>query len=324
MTSRPTIPEHSHPVENDKTLVSTPQIARFLKKLNGWTKRRLTGGLVYGESRVGKDRGISYIIKIKTSEPDDFIYEYATMRGLSSSTEKPFWAHLLEKTMYALDHNNTASQMWRQLCIHLASKVINAEKSGLVLFINDSQKLKESQFEMLHDLHSALVEDHEIYACFVIVGQPTLLEKRNGFVFEKPEIIGRFMTQEFEMRGVQNEAELAIVLNGYDKIPQDTLNTGGWPYSKYYFPENYLGDWRLEHEAKNLWRAFELVHKEERIPKVLEPRLQDVIHAVNGAFIDYSKEDGSFFEFNLAIWKKAIIDAGYASIGNYLSEINSE
>lgn len=319
MFQRPAIPANSHPVETDKTLVPTPQIALFLETLNGWTRGRKTGGMLYGVPRVGKDRGVNYTLKAKQAEPDEFLYEYATMRGLSSSTEKTFWAHMLEKTMYAVDYKDTSPQMWRQLNMHLAAKVINAEKRGLVLFINEAQKLNEFQFDMLHDLHNALSEEQGIYACFIMVGQPSLVEKRNGFIGAKTEIVGRFMTFDFQMRGVQNEAELSVILKGYDKPPVDHLNTGGWPYSKYYFPENFLGKWRLEHEAKNLWRAFELVHEEERLPQKLEPRLQDVIHAVNGAFMDYSNEDGAFFEFNLAIWKQAITDSGYASSRNYIN-----
>lgn len=318
MIERPSIPANLHPVETDKTLVPTPQIALFLETLNKWTKRRKTGGMLYGVPRVGKDRAINYIIKAKQAEPDDFLYEHATMRGLSSYGEKPFWTHLLEKSMYAIDDKDTSSQMWRQLSTHLASKVINADKKGLVLFVNEAQKLNEFQFDMLHDLHNALGDDQGIYACFIIAGQPSLVEKRNGFIHEKTELVGRLMTLDFEMRGVQNEAELSVVLQGYDKPPVDQLNTGGWPYSKYFFPENFNAEWRLEHEAKNLWRAFELVHEEERIPKKLEPRLQDVIHTINGAFMDYSIEDGAFFDFNLAIWKQAIRDSGYASSRNYI------
>lgn len=318
MIERPAIPANSHPVETDKTLVATPQIALFIETLNKWTKRRKTGGMLFGVPRVGKDRAITYTLKAKQAEPDDFLYIYATMRGLSSSAEKPFWAHILENTMYAVDYNDSAPQLWRQLYLYLTSKVLNAGKKGLVLFINEAQKLNEFQFDMLHDLHNELIDRQGIYACFVIVGQPSLVEKRNSFTLEKTELIGRFMTLDFEMRGVQSEAELSVVLQGYDKPPVDQLNTGGWPYSKYYFPENFDADWRLEHEAKNLWRAFELVHEEERLPLKFEPRLQDVIHAVNGAFMDYSKEDGSFYKFNLAVWKQAILDSGYASSRNYI------
>ncbi|WP_029918481.1 ATP-binding protein [Pelobacter seleniigenes] len=314
--SIPHIPPGTHPVERNQVLLLTPAINGLLNTLKIWLEGRLPGGLIYGVPRVGKTRAIRYLIRENELYSEFVPYISVTMRKIEPSTPRAFWAHLASQLKYPIE-KGTTQNLWERVYLKLTETALNDNKDGLVLFINDAQKLTEHQYELLHDLHNIL-DDQNIYACFVLVGQTQLLNIRNGFkAVGMSEIVGRFMSVDYCMRGITNLEELSFVLEGYDEnseFPKESKCS----YSQYFFPEIYQCGWRLANEASILWQAFERVHQESRMACKLEIPLQYVVHAINYGLCRNSCRDSSFPGFSLALWKQAILNAGYASAGSFL------
>lgn len=314
MSNRPDVPEETHPVECNKLLLLTPAINGLIKELKRWLRGRLPGGMVYGVPRVGKTWAIKYIKKLAMG----YTCLSVTMRDLNSNTPKAFCQHFLKQLNMSVDPRDTTEALWTQLTTHLASEALHADKKGVLLLINDAQKMSDEKFRWLHDLHNAL-DDQNLYACFVLVGQEAqLVEWCNSFVASgMAEIVGRFMSMRFKMHGIRSQEELAFVMEGYDDKSEYPKGSG-CPYARYYFPQKYDDGWRLQHEAPLLWQAFELVRQEERVAQKLEIPLHYIVHSINNGLIDHSRPDGSHFEFNLAIWKNAVKNSGYAGVNTYI------
>ena len=73
----------------------------------------------------------------------------------------------------------------------------------------------------------------------------------------RTDLIGRFMIQLYDFKGITSLHELVTTMAYYDNAEvSEYPEASGKCYSQYLLPQAYASGWRLEHEAARLWDQF--------------------------------------------------------------------
>lgn len=116
-------------------------------------------------------------------------------------------------------------------------------------FIDDAQRLVEIHYDWLMDLYNDL-DHYGITLTTILVGQKELVHQRSAFISgDKFQIVGRFMSHEYQFKGIENLNNLRICLTGYDDYCEYPTNSN-WSFTKYFFSESFTRGYRLHHSAE--------------------------------------------------------------------------
>jgi hypothetical protein len=319
-TLRPYIPKGSHPIETGKYLLSTNEIDRMYQTVIQWVESRLPGAIIFGRPRLGKTRAISYLIKCL---PQDFgentpIF-HIRCRRYKNVNENFFFEDLLASVGHSLFEKGKSNMKRTRLLRFLVERAVSSGNNRIIFFIDDAQRLVEIYYDWLMDLYNEL--DHcGITLTTILVGQKELVHQRTAFISgEKFQIVGRFMSQEYQFKGIENSDDLRICLMGYDDYCEYPISSN-WSFTKYFFSDSFMRGYRLQQSAEDLFQVFVDLRREYGLPQKVEIPMQYVTLTIEYALKRFGNNNLDLPAIEKSHWEEAINSSGY--IQSELYQIN--
>lgn len=319
---RPHVPKGTHPVETGSYCLPTNEILGLYDEISRWLLNRSPGGIIYGRPRLGKTRAIKFLRALLREEFGSNLPIYQmNCNHYKTANENRFFTDLLKD----LGHNlylSGKTEMKRDRAIKfLLERAESSSQHRIILFIDDAQRLGESQYDWLMDIYNEL-DRYNVYMTVILVGQDELTYQRTAFITaRKMQIVGRFMIHEYKFSGIKSIDDLRTCLAGYD-MASEYPKSSGWCFTKYYFPESFAQGRRLAECAEELYEQFNLLRTEAKILKPIEIPMQYITLTVEYCLRTYGA-DGKNVGFPCtADWSTSIRNSGFIEAELYYSLLN--
>ena len=234
----PAVPDERHPVETTRYVLLTRPIEEFVDAVISWLENRSPGGIVHGRPRVGKTRAIMYLVRAVGAAFDSLPVTVLPCRKHQRPSEAVFFEELLRAAGHPI-RTGTVTAKRDRLIEHWYEMVQTTSQNRLLLVIDDAQRLHPDDYQWLMDCHNDL-DAAGVYLIAVLVGQRELVYRRSILMETKQfQIVGRFMTQEHEFRGLRSPADVRRCLQGYDEDAEYPPGSG-WSFTRFFFPVAFL------------------------------------------------------------------------------------
>lgn len=245
--------------------IPTRQIMELNACIEEWLAMNACGGIVYGHSRSGKTRAILYITEqLKKKYGVDLpVYTYCATDHVP--TNKTFYSELLVALYHEDPNRGTAVQMRERIVNRIYEQCLHTKYGRAVLFIDEAYLLSEKEYLWLIDIYNQLAKKDIILTVFLF-GTKELKDQKTGFIRSgKQQIILRFMSNEYEFKGISDPQDMVVCMASLDKAFRLPFSGTKVTLSKIFFPEAAKDNLTLQDFAADLWDAFEKVKQEHGI-----------------------------------------------------------
>lgn len=290
--------------------IPTTQIGSLFKTIKNWISINNCGGIIYGNSRVGKTRAIHYLSrKLKVTYGSRLpIYSYCATAH--SVTEKNFYSTMLSAIGHEEPFSGTAEKMKLRLIGRMLEDARKSKYRRVIMFIDEAYLLDPKEYLWLIDIYNRLYNEDVIFTVLLFgtyeLKQQKIQFKRAG----KDQIIFRFMNAEVEFKGITSLSDMQICFSCLDEPFKIKGCNQEVILSRLYFPQAYQDGYRLSSFAEDLWQAFENIKKKYNIDKndILMKHFMDVVY--------YCLKHCGVFGKNIYLptvedWEKIIREIGY-------------
>ena len=299
-----------------KYIIPTIQILSLMKEVEKWLSMNDCGAIIYGRSRVGKTRAITYISEELRNNFGAELPIYVYCATDYPATQKTFYSSLLTVMKHEDAHKGTAVQLRQRLVNRIIVNAIGTKYRRAVLFVDEAYLLTEKEYIWLIDIYNELYNNDILLTVF-LVGTPELKEQKISFMRTgKEQIIQRFMTNEYEFHGIRNLKEMMACLDFMDEeicIPNTAEKI---ILSKYFFPLAYKDGIRLIDYATEIYSAFRELQMKYNV-KSNEILMKHFVDAVLYCMKLYGVHGKAHYKPEKEEWKDAILNIGF--ISNQLS-----
>lgn len=323
LTHHPPCPAASHPLNTQKYIIPTPSIDALYVQIRKCIKLRVPGGIVYAMTRYGKTYATRYIRgMLKLDYPGIVTLRFGCQKRKQPS-EGAFFSNLLRWAGHEKHDKGNNKQLRNRLMHLLIDQLVVSPHNFIVVFADEAQKLEIEDYEWLREIHDEL-EDKGYRMITFLVGQPQLRHQKTALKkARQTQIVGRFMIDEFEFRGVTSVEDAASCLRSYDngKFPVDSE----WTFTRFFLPKAWSSGFRLQSCAPQMWAEFEAVHEEAgfheklEVPMTYFARSIEILLTTMGPDLD--RED---FRVTPEMWKKIVAESRFAQSEEELLTIVSD
>lgn len=316
-------PIASHPLNTQKYIVPTPSIDALYAAIRKCIKQRVPGGIVYAMTRYGKTYAIRYIRgMLKIDYPGIVTFNFGCLKKKQPS-EGAFFSNLLKWAGHPKHETGTNKQLRSRLMHMLMDQLARSPHNFLVLFADEAQKLQIEDYEWLREIHDEL-EDRGFRMITFLVGQPQLRQQKTALkIARETQIVGRFMIDEFEFRGVTCVEDAATCLRSYDAgvFPVGTE----WTFTRFFLPRAWQAGFRLQSCAPQIWAEFAAVHEEAGFQEKLEVPMTYFARSIE-IFLTTMGTDLDCAEFRPTAdtWKSVVLESRFAQSEEELLTIITE
>lgn len=246
----------AHPIETGIYFIDTQEISITSRKIVTWIEAKSTGGIIYGNPRLGKTHAIKYTMNILRDEYGSKInYYYIPWRSYQRANESTFFEDLLLATNHAFTSGRSNIKRDRLFKYLLTTGEYN-DKKQIVFFIDDAQRLLNMHYEWLMDIYNELYQ-FGITLTVILIGQYELEHLRSSFnVGDKKQLIGRFMIKEHEFKGLTSISDIKYLLAGFDYAAEYPIGSG-WSFTRYFFPEGFALGYRALEDSGDVFNIYQ-------------------------------------------------------------------
>ena len=301
-----------HPLLRRNYRVATAAIESFVDLVERCLRVLIPGALVYARPRMGKTHAIDYVcLHLGRSRPDVLTLRMSCEHH-RTDFEGPFFSALLiaaGATGEALKASNTDKR--QELIRRLRERLAARRGYIVVLFCDEAQRQSKNAYEWLRDVHDQLAY-HGIRLITFLVGQPQLLAQKGRFQMSGDEqIVARFMIEQLEFSGIQDAADAATCLAGYDqtRYPEHS----GPTFTGFFLPQGVAAGLRLEDCGADLWNAFVRAHAEAQLAGAPEIQMDYFTRAVESLLGQGKRLDSSLLKLDEGHWMRAVEESGYVA-----------
>ncbi len=281
---------YDHPVLNNQVFINTPAMRDLEEVIHQWIWHGIPGGMVIGDSRMGKSwaaRSLEHNLysRAKVNIPSNYI----SIGDRDQPTIATVFKRLCHSVNLRVTTRSTADMLCDSYLNYVKDRVVKAGCPHYVLIVDEAQLLLTRQFNAFMEIFNELDKDRGLVTLHIIFvfSRPecqSLLEKIRCKSYTK--IRARFLTQKYEFRGITTASQVKYCLSQYDRL---CFPKNGPTYTEYFLPEQYKEGWRLACLAKELWQCF-LNYKLSL--KLDAWAMQYFISAVNALLCDYLPQLG--------------------------------
>lgn len=275
-----------HPMYHPSAMTfMTPMAKRLSATLAAWLWSGASGGLVLGESRVGKSKAIRMLANtLKDRLGNPIPARIVIMPRRDKTTIASVFKNLCIELNVPLNTRATADAMSGQLVQLLAEAALQSPSMRVVLFVDEMQRLAPVQFSAFAELFDRL-ELLNLHACVVFVGNTAecgdLLEAINEPF--NAHIRGRFFLQTHQLLGISNHDELKACLAEYDRCRYP--EPAGPTYTQAFLPGPCQHGWKMADISRPIWSVYRSEFRNRC--KLTSWPMHYFIAAANALLIDY-------------------------------------
>jgi len=231
------------------------------KTISRWVDQQISGGYIYGASRLGKSRGIQYFVCDALREKFGEIAPLVIWlrRSDTQLSESGFWHELLLAGKFAFANplkpagRIKGQRLAYEMFVTLAR---SARGRQVVLLIDEAHDMSVKEWKWLVGLQNAM--DWEGYRLSVIsVGSHQLNFQPDSLgMTGNAHVAARFLMVHERFRGIRSEEETAYALNGFDTDSEWPVGSGT-SFLQYFAEDDFQLGRRLGHCAQTLWKALQ-------------------------------------------------------------------
>jgi len=250
-----------HPVTKNEVAVATPPLKEAYDIIEGVVVHRDPGTCLLGDFRAGKTTTIHRTVQQLNQTFPELPVGIALAKGHDAFTQGTFFSDVLQDFDHGGALRGTALEK-RTRCLNmLIGQARQLSSDRYLLVVDEGQNWGEAQWTWLRDLANDLAIKH-IRLITVTFGQTVDLQKLRTFLLgrNRTDLVGRFLLNPREFRGLRDLGELRETLEAYDDPEQSAYPIGtDISYSEFFMPKAWKGGWRLAEEADRMWDEFRKV-----------------------------------------------------------------
>jgi hypothetical protein len=257
--------------------------SELLYVMEEWLLEGCTGGMVIGLPRLGKTCAMRWVLN-KLAKSFGFPIpwtEFPIRKSKSLQDEDTFFRQLLSHIKHRSWNTGNASFKRDVFERWVFAQARKNKLRTFILFIDEAQFLTLDQLTWLYNTQVALaqVKNNGCRLMIVLNGSLRLYDLLDKVrEANLPEIIGRFMTDEFPFRGLLSQSELKEVLQQFDT--QEYPEGSGRTLSSW-FLEHTGHPPKLEDIAECFWTGFDRVWRDAKQDGDLELPMWCVFRAMS-------------------------------------------
>ncbi|MES2150678.1 MAG: ATP-binding protein [Pseudomonadota bacterium] len=300
-----------HPVLRSKIRLPTPSIRSAYDVLANTAFQRAPGCSFYGHPRFGKTEGISVLAdQLAQSFPGMPIFTVSAAWHARFS-EGTFICELLTACKHFMAAVGTVGVRRARLRTFLGMQAQTGHSDIVMLLIDEAQNWHEPELTTLRDLANEIALEHKVLLIGILFGTPELASLRTALIQSgRIDLVGRFMIQQYEFRGVFTPEDLAIIMSFYDDPEVSEYPEGsGNSYSQFLMGQAYASGWRLQQEVENLWGQYKLAAQASG--GLNQIGMQWVADSIRRFFMANLEYDHPGFRGEAGTWKVAVAQSGF-------------
>jgi hypothetical protein len=301
-----------HPVTKNEVAIATPPLKEAYDTVQDVVVHREPGTCMLGDFRAGKTTTIVRTVRQLNQTFPTLPVGIAFAKGHDGFTQGTFFSDLLQDFNHAGALRGTTQEK-RTRCLNmLIGQARQLSSDRYLLVVDEGQNWGEPQWTWLRDLANDLA-NKQIRLITVTFGQTADLRKLRLLLISRSrtDLVGRFLLNPREFRGLRDVEELRVTLEAYDDPEQSAYPIGtDISYSEFFMPLAFKGGWRLADEADRMWDEFRKVA--QRGGKVASNIGMNWIGgAVRNFLFSECMKDGPGYAGTSDIWGGAVQASGY-------------
>lgn len=235
-------------------MIKTPQIERVYAFVENLLFSNATGGMIVGAPRTGKTYALKYVASVLQDIVGEVPCIEVDVRRESRASDDKFCQLILESARHEHAAAGRAADKRFRLSECLHELALRSDCGTVVLIFDEAHLLSDEHLEWMLNITNEVQRRGSWVLC-VLVGQPELDDRRaalaaGGFL----QLIGRFMVDRLEFKGLRSKAEVHACLQQYSKLkyPSDADD----PLVQRLLPKANKGTWKLENDSELVWESF--------------------------------------------------------------------
>lgn len=183
-------------------------------------------------------------------------------------TDLTFFQSLLTLLRVSAPSRGNTDQLCALVMGHLIEQALAADSRLVIVFIDEAQRLRPSDYENLVTLDNRMTQaGFYFFAVFVhqrdITGFTNLVVSSPDY---PPHVFGRFMVRRHEFTGLRGIDDVAFVLSRYDEGSEWPAGSGT-SHTAHFAADAFRDDgFRLVPYAQLLWDSATKLRSQERLP----------------------------------------------------------
>ncbi|MGY6271468.1 ATP-binding protein [Achromobacter denitrificans] len=245
-----------HPLVQNKLILPTPPLQDAFKTIADKVFYNTPGTFFIGRSRIGKTFAIAGLISFLA----ETFLDVAFCTFLANDHDAPTEAALYGDMLVSLGLHKTItsrSSAWQRRRALVAGLIALAEARNagcIVIFVDEAQNYTPPDLTRLRDVSNELGL-HGISLQTIFFGTDQLSAAKVDLrEKDRDDIVGRFLLNKYEYRGIESISELHALLSLCDDPSMCPYPEGSdISITEFFMPEQYASAWRLAQEAERLY-----------------------------------------------------------------------
>jgi Cdc6-like AAA superfamily ATPase len=237
-------------------ILQTPMMNDLANTVNGWLANGFTGGIVLGESRVGKSVAIEYLKSSLTNRANEMLPVVTmTVAKRDVRTVASIYRNICFSIGKKAKTRMIADIMANDLIHYFSELSLTNQTRQVILVVDEMQRLSLHQFEAFAELYDEL-QKVGTNLMVVFVGNesdssPTVKRIDN----QKYALVsGRFFNHRLKFSGIINANQIRSILKQYDQ--NIITDFGNISTTEYFLTKQFNSGWRFEHLSKQIWCVY--------------------------------------------------------------------
>lgn len=244
-------------------VIPTNQVEEFVNVGVLWIRQSLPGGLVFGRQRIGKSTAANVldetIARIFGGTVGSVI---ATVEPDTVTRPKLFWGGLLESMKIDVPANKSAEVRRSWFVGRIIEAAASSTQNKVAIIIDEASLLSESAWLWLLGVDNTIRQTYGVDATWIFVGQPELANAPALMLgFGRREVVGRFMTDTYEFREMEDLEDFKRALAAFDNLK----DSSGHSLTQHANPAKFEAGWRFRNDAELIYEAVGTARASEKI-----------------------------------------------------------
>lgn len=280
-----------------------------------WIQCGMLGGMVYGQSRLGKTSAIRWVCK-HLSDMFGFIrFIEVPIRTQKFYSETGFFEYLMQCCgLKEASSGQRATQRRNTLHQYILAQAERSPLRMVIIVFDEAQDIAHLNLKWIQNIANEL-ETHGVRLFVLLVGQPELSELKTQSISVGAEhFVGRYMVCSHPFEGIRSEPQLAEVFAAYDATifpPKGKRNPGALRVKDHFLSPDLAQRIDLQQLASSFWPAFENIWKLQKPSVQMEIPMHYVTSSLMFCLEDMSKLPADVTEIPTTLIKNSADLSGF-------------
>lgn len=237
-------------------ILHTPMMTELVNKIYSWVANGYTGGVVLGESRIGKTIAIEHVkthLINRAKESVPVVSMSVAKRDVK--TIASIFRNICNSIGKKPTQRAIADNMASEIIHYFGELSMNNQTRQVVLIVDEMQRLSLHQFEAFAELYDRLAEMGTNLVVIFIGNKSDSSPTIENIKSKKYALIsGRFFNHRTHYNGIRNVDEVRDILKQYDEVVFESH--GSKTTSEYFLAKPCISGWKYEDLSEIIWSAF--------------------------------------------------------------------